>query len=107
MDKPTTKAALVRYLTANPYLRWEYPESLVIATMVDKPRIEGRKFLKVQGGRFAFEKPCGSTTFLGECKASDFIFHDDHFEVKFDPSWNTDETMKYYYLDEPAPDPIA
>ena len=104
MNKPQTKAALIRYLTEHPHLRWEYPEALVLATMKGKPLIEGRKFLRVQGGRFVFAKPDGDETYLGDAKASDFEFHDSHFAVKFPVEWkgSAEYRMRYFYLDEPA-----
>jgi hypothetical protein len=115
MSKPNTKAALIRYLKENPYIRWTHPgfgpAAVVHSNVGAVPhpgrceKTEVRKFLRVQGGRFVFLTPQGKESHL-DANAKQMAFDDGGFNVKFDESWTdmAGKSMRYDYIDEAAYD---
>jgi hypothetical protein len=101
-----TRAALVRYLKEHPKLRMEYPAGIL--GFWPQGMVDSRVFLRANDQVFTLTRPDGSETCLAAL-ARDLEFHEDHFAVKFPESWNTQERIRYYYVDpsETAPCPAS
>lgn len=99
MDKPKSKAALTRYLTANPYLKFFHPGGV---TSIQAPTLKPRKFLHMKAGRFVFETEDGKETNL-DMPGKEAHFFDDRFEVEFGKDWGdlAGQRMVYWYMSQP------
>jgi hypothetical protein len=106
MPQIHSKAALARYLKENPKLRMEYPAGVL--HLWPQGMIDSRCFLRSTSRGFVLTKPDGAETQL-DFAAGDVEFHEDHFAVKFPESWNTQERIRYYYVNpsETAPCPAS